>query len=252
MTSELDTSFLPLRDACDAGWFMDATNELVKGLPVTRDDVVVDVGCGDIPNAAFCARRGAAIILADNDADKIAAAKQRLANEGARSVEAFVTDSNPLPIPDNTASIVIATEVLEHVDDPKRFLGELTRIGRPGARYLLTVPDPVAEKLQKTLAPASYFEKPNHIRIIEREEFAAMVNDAGLVVERRSSYGFYWAMWWLMFWTCKVDFPNPHHPVLDNWTRTWAQLLETEQGRQVKDALDAFMPKSQLIVARKL
>ena len=242
---------MPLHDAELAGWFRNDTNELFQGLPVSRDDIVLDVGCGDGMIVSFCARRGAEILLADRDADKIAAAEKNLVGSGARSIRTIVSDCDPIPIPDETATVVISTEVLEHVDDPAKFLKELVRVGRPGARYLLTVPDPVGESLQKSLAPPGYFEKPNHLRIIGREEFGALVETAGLNIERRASYGFYWSMWWLLFWTCNVDFPGASHPVLDNWTRTWGELLETKGGLQVKELLDSFMPKSQLIVARK-
>jgi len=246
--SEMDLS---LYDAALAGWFQNDTGELFQGLPIHRDDVVLDVGCGDGTIAHFCARQGAAIILADIDPVSLRAAVARVAEAPARGLSAFVTNSDPLPLADEVASVVIFTEVLEHVDDPVPVLAELVRVGRPGARYLLTVPDPVGEKLQKKLAPPSYFTKPNHLRIIERDEFQHLVEAAGLTIERCSSYGFYWSLWWLLFWPCKVDFPNGTHPLLTRWEQTWKTLLETPGGHDVKRVLDKFMPKSQLIIARK-
>ena len=241
---------LDIWDAEIAGWFNHETGEVFKGLRITSDDVVLDVGCGDGGTAGFCATRGAAIMLTDADPQRVAAAERNLASLSARSVQAVVSDSNPLPFPDGVASVVVSTEVIEHVEDPAVFLKELVRVGKPGARYLLTVPDPVGEKLQKTLAPPSYFERPNHIRIIERDEFAAMVEAAGLIVESRGSYGFYWSMWWMFFWACHVDL-GQSHPLLDSWKQTWTALLETDDGEKIKKVFDAFMPKSQLIIARK-
>jgi len=162
-----------------------------------------------------------------------------------------VGDANPLLLEDGIASRVICMEVLEHVDDTAQFLNELARVGKSGAHYLLSVPDPVQETLQKGVAPASYFEKPNHIRIIPRDEFEKMVTDAGLVVERHEYYGFYWSVWWLFFWICKVDLNNASHPLLDNWAKTWEALMDTPNGEHVRQALNDFMPKSQVIIARK-
>jgi hypothetical protein len=34
-------------------------------------------------------------------------------------------------------------------------------------------------------------------------------------------------------------------------TATWHELLNTEQGPHIKQVLDGFMPKSQVIIARK-
>lgn len=241
------------QDTLLSGWFNTETNELFKGFEITADDTVLDVGCGDSPFLSFCAERGADIMFADIDAANVALTEQKLQGSNAKSLTAIVSDANPLPLEDGVASKVVAMEVLEHVDDPKVFLTELVRVGAPGAQYLLTVPDPVVEHLQEQdLAPASYFEKPNHIRIIERDEFVTMVEEAGLVVEKKSSYGFYWSIWWVFFWACKQDLgATPPHPLLASWTETWTQLLALEDGAKIKAVLDGFLPKSQAIIARK-
>jgi SAM-dependent methyltransferase len=245
----LDGAGLGLRDADLGGWFQNATGELFRGFPIHADDVVLDAGCGDGGNAAFCGRLGAHVILADIDAGCVEASRARV--QGARKLEAFVSGCDPIPVPSATATKVVCTEVLEHVDDPARLMAELARVGQPGAQYLLTVPDPAIERLQQTLAPESYWRKPNHLRIIQRDEFAAMVEAAGLVIEHRGSYGFYNALWWLMFWSCDVPLETPHHPALENWERTWNALLDSKDGVRVKHALDEALPKSQLIIARK-
>jgi len=241
-----------LRDSIASGQYNNTTGELYPGFVITADDIVLDVGCGDGDKAHFCAQRGAAIIYADSDPAQVALAGRRLAGSRARSLTPIVSDTNPLPVEDATATRVIASEVIEHVDDPAVFLKELVRVGRPGALYLLTVPDPVCEGLQKKLAPPIHFQKPNHIRIIGRDEFPRMVTNAGLEIVSQGSHGFYWSMWLLMFWTCKVDLSVAnHHPVLQNWSTTWSALLDTEDGLRVKQAFDEFMPISQYIIARK-
>jgi SAM-dependent methyltransferase len=248
----VDPFLLGLHDQQLSGWFNHETSELITGFPIGPDDTVIDVGCGDGGALNFCADKGARVILADIDAERVARAASWIGDKAPGRVEMHVTDANPLPLPDESVTRVICMEVLEHVDDPGVIMAELARVGQPGARYLITVPDPVQEKLQQHLAPASYFEKPNHIRIFERADFEALITGAGLQVERKSFYGFYWSMWWLLFWECKLDFAGmPRHPVLDNWARTWAAVLATEDGIKVKHLFDRFMPKSQVIVARK-
>lgn len=241
-----------LRDAVASGQYNNATGELYPGFAVTADDIVLDVGCGDGDKARFCAQRGAAVIYTDANGEQVAQARRRLADSRARWTLPIVSDTDPLPLADGIATKVMASEVMEHVADPATFLAELVRVGKPGAIYLLTVPDPVAETLQKKLAPSAHFEYPNHIRIIGREEFGAMVEAAGLEIVSRGSHGFYWAMWLLMFWTCKVDLSvASQHPVMQYWASTWSALLDTEDGMRVKQALDEFMPISQYLIARK-
>src|SRR5690606_22170323 len=216
---------LGLKDAALSGWYQTETNELFRGVTISAEDVVVDVGCGNAGSANFCGQRGPQMLLVDIDADKVDAAVKRLQKTPARDVQGFVSDCNPIPIADCTATRVISTEVIEHVDDPAQFLSELVRIGKPGALYVLSVPDASSEILQQGFAPQEYYEKPNHIRIITREEFSEMVSAAGLEIVEHTQYSFFWSLWFLFFWECKVDLAEPNHPLLESWTRTWKLLL---------------------------
>lgn len=139
IADKVDPYMLGLHDAVLSGWFNQQTDELFTGFPVSPGDTLLDVGCGDGGNVHFCAMRGAKIIIADIDAAKVEATRQRLSDTPAREVECHVTDCNPLPIADATATRVVSTEVIEHVDDPAQFLAELVRVGQPGALYLLKI-----------------------------------------------------------------------------------------------------------------
>jgi acetyltransferase-like isoleucine patch superfamily enzyme len=131
-------------------------------------------------------------------------------------------------------------------------MAELVRVGRPGARYLITVPGTAQEMLQKRLAHPSYFEKPNHVRIFDPQSFAALVRDAGLKIDRTSSHGFFWSIWMALFWQTAVPLSNAtSHPCLDSWARAWAEVLNGSQAAHVKGVLDEFLPKTQVIVASK-
>jgi len=239
------------RDDRLGGWRNNGTGELFDGFPIAAEDVVVDVGCGDGTNAEFCINRGARVILADSDPARVADSRWRLRAVPSDRFEVLVSDTNPLPIPDSTASKIVSVEVIEHVDDPDQFLKELVRVGRSGAFYLLAVPAPACERLIKHVAPPIAFQKPNHIRVIEDDEFVNMIRNAGLIVERQQSTGFYHALRSLFFWADYVDPATNRAPVLDAWCMTWDHLLDTKEGAKVKALLDSFMPKSQVVIARK-
>ena len=248
----VDGFLLGLQDAMETGWYNVGAGELAAGFPVTGEDVVLDVGCGDGGPVAFCARQGAHVILADMDAERLAGAAARLKDTPARKVEAHVTDADPLPLPDACASRVICMEVLEHVEDTAVTMAELARVGQPGALYLITVPGDVQEQMQKHLAPAQYFERPNHVRIIDPQSFGIMIETAGLTIERRYTYSFYWAMWWMMFWQCSTSLEAAaDHPMLEAWARTWSLVLKGRDGPRIQTLLNELMPKNQVIIARK-
>lgn len=240
-----------LTDTYLSGWFRHETGELFEGFRIDPEDSILDIGCGDGPFAHFCATRGAEVIFADIDASKVDAVSAMLKDSNARAVMPLVTDAKPIPLEDGRVNKVIAMEVLEHVEDPQAFMREIVRVAKPGSLFLLTVPDPVGEGVQRELAPPCYFEAPNHIRIFGRDQFERLVVESGLIIERRTSYGFYWSIWWFFFWACKQDLSPPWHPLLDSWTHTWNTLLSLPDGPRIKKALDEAMPKSQAIIARK-
>jgi 2-polyprenyl-3-methyl-5-hydroxy-6-metoxy-1,4-benzoquinol methylase len=134
-----------LQDFHLSGWTQPG-GQLFRGFPVTSEDTLLDIGCGDGGYAAFSARQGAAIILADLDEAKLQVAQSRLEAIPARSVQILVTDANPIPLPDASVTKVVAMEVLEHVDDPASFMDELMlscsrphALSFPHARFMVLV-----------------------------------------------------------------------------------------------------------------
>lgn len=250
-SDESGSDDLALYDAVLSGWYRNATNEVFRGIPIGPEDVVADIGCGSGGSSLFCARRGAYVTAIDQDPQTSAAIKSKLAELAPQSHAALVADAHRLPLVDESATRILCTEVLEHADDPSLVLKELFRIGKPGALYLLSVPGYLQENLQKQIAPPIYFQKPNHVRIFTEQAFADAVSDAGLVIEERAQCGFYHSIWLALFWACEVDLSHPDHPALHHWTETWRAVLGTRSGLALKKQLDAFLPRSQVIVARK-
>ncbi|MNF46052.1 bifunctional 2-polyprenyl-6-hydroxyphenol methylase/3-demethylubiquinol 3-O-methyltransferase UbiG [Pseudomonas sp. Irchel s3b6] len=252
-----------LTDAVLDGWFQGDTGELLKGFAITAEDTLLDVGCGEGVATLFAVRQGASVIFTDSEHDKVRdLASQVNAQTQAPSL-GLVSNSLPLPLADGCASKVVCMEVLEHVDTPEQFMAELVRMGRPGAQYLLSVPAPVGEHLQQGIAPAGYFQSPNHVQIFSHERFAALVEDAGLVIEHRQATGFFWVMGMIFFWASeraagrdlggavRDRIQPPYPPLMESWARTWQDLLAQPDGLAIKQLLDRFMPKSQVIIARK-
>ena len=145
----VDPRICGLLDAVRRGWYQLETGELFIGFKVTRDDIVLDVGCGEGNAMLFCAKQGAHVVFSDVDATKIKALTEKANETKARKVEGFVSDTTPLPLPDEYATKILSTEMLEHTSNPEIILAELVRVGKPGAQYLITVPDSRSEMLQK-------------------------------------------------------------------------------------------------------
>lgn len=240
-------------DARLSGWKRQGSGQILAGFDAPPGSVVLDVGCGENPHSAFLADCDVEIVLADIDADAVVAAARAVRHFGSVArVREIVTDSAPLPLPDECADRIVATEVLEHVADEKDFLRELVRVGRPGSRYLLSVPHRRSEELQVPFAAPDYFTPPNHVRVFGEGEFVDLVTSAGLTVTHRQFDGFYQTMWWLMFWiSAQPTFTPPWRPMLASWMETWEQVLRSPRGPELKKVLDEALPKSEVVIAVK-
>ena len=245
-----ETGRVGLRDDVEAGFYQNVTNEVYRGVPISKDDTIVDVGCGSGGPLQFLSTRGAKVIAVDVSAEVIEIAKSAVENQGG-VVEFRVAHTQALPVPDDFATRVICMEVLEHVDDPSFSLSEMYRIGKSGALYLLTVPDSNAERIIGAVGGPTYFQKPNHIRIIERTEFENLVSNAGLEILSHDYNGFVSTFRLALLMMRGHTDLKAEDEILLKWSRMWNELLDSPEGLEMKKALDFLVPRSQIIVARK-
>ena len=258
---DIDPRICGLLDAVRRGWYKLETGELFIGFKVTSDDIVLDAGCGEGNAILFCAKQGAHVIFSDVDATKVNMLTERVKETKARKVESFISDTMQLPLPDQYATKILSTEMLEHTTSPEKIMAELVRVGKGGAQYLITVPDSRSEMLQKPVANPVYFSEPNHIQLFDKENFIQLVENSGLKVERYDTWGFYWTVFMSLFWIVhqQENFNSPildsikppYHPVLQSWSNTWAGLMELNGSEKLLESFDKYLPKTQVIVARK-
>lgn len=247
--SETPAKSVDLRDLNRLGWFNG--NEIYPGFPISADDVVLDAGCGDGGYSLFAGRLGAHVIFSDILPEKMAKVEAALRQTPAREVTPIRTESQLFPLPDATVTRVICTEVLEHVEDPKLFFSELVRVAKPGALFVISVPHPASEAIQKVVAPPQYFQPPNHVRVFTEEAIAQLARDAGLIVERHDVSGFYGAIRLTLFWMSYANLVTDKDPVLKAWDETWRLILDNKDKAQFISRLDQALPSSQILIARK-
>jgi len=104
-----------------------------------------------------------------------------------------------LPFADATFELVCALDIIEHVDDDERALGELVRVATPGAALLISTP------LHASLW-TTFDDFVGHKRRYEPGELIAKLARHNLVIERSAVFGMKprstrlvdIGMWWLM------------------------------------------------------
>lgn len=110
-------------------WIGEARARLVP--QASRPDaLLVDLACGGGVMAPHVARLGYRHVGIDLSAPSLRVASQH----GVRAVRG---DVRTVPLPDGCADVVLAGEVLEHVDAPMGVLDEAVRLLRPGGTLVV-------------------------------------------------------------------------------------------------------------------
>jgi ubiquinone/menaquinone biosynthesis C-methylase UbiE len=110
---------------------------VLRLLPATPGDVL-DAGMGGGRLCLELERRGWNVAGVDASAAMVALARRRLPNATNRLLEAQLEE---LPFPDERFDVVVATGVLEFVDDLETALTEVRRTLRPGGSALVSFPN---------------------------------------------------------------------------------------------------------------
>ena len=102
---------------------------------VSRDAAVLDVGTGTGSNLRMLQDLGYTRVTGLDESDE---AIRFCASKGLGGVRKG--DICAMPFADASFDFVLATDVIEHVDDDRRAAAEILRVLRPGGRALITVP----------------------------------------------------------------------------------------------------------------
>jgi ubiquinone/menaquinone biosynthesis C-methylase UbiE len=144
---------------------------------IESSDRVLDLGSGggwllgDIDEA-----HGADVVSVDLGLNNL----RRLRVQYGSRVQAVVADAGRLPFRDGSFSCVVASEVLEHCNDPEAVVIEATSVLRPNGR--LVVSTPYREVLRYSLCIHCNKSTPlnAHLHSFSEERLAGMFRAAGL------------------------------------------------------------------------
>jgi 2-polyprenyl-6-hydroxyphenyl methylase/3-demethylubiquinone-9 3-methyltransferase len=140
---------------------------------------VLDLGCGSGRFLRAIADAGAQPVGVE-----IADAALERARRNAPGVELHRAEPDgDLPLPDGSVALVWCSEVLEHVADTARFLGEVRRVLEPGGRALLTTPchgRVQAAAIALTRFEAHFDPLGQHLRFYTRASLARALREHDL------------------------------------------------------------------------
>ncbi len=95
-------------------------------------------------------------------------------------------DSGRVPLPDGCAEVTVAVETIEHLENPRAFFRELTRLTAPGGLVLVTTPNQLSLLSKLTLLVKNQFNAfqdacyPAHLTALLEIDLRRMAAECGL------------------------------------------------------------------------
>ena len=237
-------------------------------LGLRSGDLVLDLGCGFGRHAYEALRRGASVVACDLGVDELRQVRAVAgvmydaghvgptdAGVGTVMLETANGDAQRLPFANGAFDRVIASEVMEHIDDDDTAMAELTRVLRPGGTIAVTVPSLFPEKVCWSLSEDYHAPKVagGHVRIYRRQQIVAMLRAAGMVpTGHHRVHALHSPYWWLR---CLV---GPNQPIADSRLVTlyhrllsWDIEKAPRLTRWTERALNPVLGKSLVVYATK-
>jgi ubiquinone/menaquinone biosynthesis C-methylase UbiE len=104
--------------------------------PPTRNEIVLDLGCGTGGFLAASAETSANLIGVDIAFRWLIVARKRLQELGHQNIILVCACADYLPFPDNFADVIVAENLIEHVRNQSGLFTEIARVRRQQCRIL--------------------------------------------------------------------------------------------------------------------
>lgn len=114
--------------------YWEETGEAAKVLPSNNDSVVLDLGCGNGTSTANI--RGNLVVGVDLSDEQMARAKNLHKNR-----DFVVADARHLPFAANSFDMIVAINLLHHVNEPEQILSECYRVLKKNGRLYTVDPN---------------------------------------------------------------------------------------------------------------
>ncbi|HZN73994.1 MAG TPA: class I SAM-dependent methyltransferase [Micromonosporaceae bacterium] len=142
--------------------------------PVGRPGRALDIGAAGGGNTRVLVSHGWHATALEYSADGVAVGRER-------GLSVLRADARMLPVAPGALDLVVAFDILEHVDDDFAVAGEIERVLRPGGTALISVPSDMRLWSEHDVAVG-------HVRRYSRDTLTTLIEKAGLVIDELWSW----------------------------------------------------------------
>ena len=130
-----------------------------------RNKVILDAGCGEGYGSNLLAEVATKVIGVDISQEAIRHAREKYSRE---NLHYYVMDAVNMDFADNTFDVIISFQVIEHLNNPLKFLKEIKRILKKGGWAIISTPN---KSLHKGKSIGKY-----HVKEYRYHEFMDLLN----------------------------------------------------------------------------
>ena len=120
--------------------FFNPMGKCIDKFEIQKGSIVIDYGCGPgmhIKRASELVGNEGLVYAVDIHELAIKSVERLISKYNLGNVETLQTNGNNVEMPENTADLIYALDMFHMVKDPKSFLLELNRIGKPNCVLIL-------------------------------------------------------------------------------------------------------------------
>ena len=225
-----------------------------RRIPLDKGDLVLDAGCGEGRHTFECFRHECAVLGMDLSHQSLLKARYVLGQmerreEAKGRVLLLRGDALRFPFADETFDKIICSEVIEHVEDDRQGVAELSRILNAGGKIAITVPTRLTEHVYDLLSK-EYFQTPGgHVRKVIPHVLARYMEENDL---RVYAVGFAHAFhfpYWMLRCIFGLHRENAWVPLI--YKKILYYCLFSRPLRLLENLCNYFFPKSIIIYGQK-
>lgn len=114
---------------------------VIKMLDLKKGDKILDVGCGNARDLLLFAEIGAECVGADLSKGMLMESRKKVYQRNLRDIYLVLCDGTNLPFRSEILDKVSCSEVVEHIPDYEKCIGEMARVLVRGGRLAITTPN---------------------------------------------------------------------------------------------------------------
>jgi len=136
MAHKFDSKKAGILDSADRVQFLDPDSILEK-LGLDRGQVLVDLGCGTGFFSIPASRRVKKVFALDIQQEMLEILNEKIQKAKITNIEAILSEESFIPLPDNSADVLLMANVFHELEDRPSLLKQVKRVLRKNGRMVI-------------------------------------------------------------------------------------------------------------------